>query len=125
MHATIILNQSVVISLSRWLNIPLSLKPRPFLLVKGKMLFQNRTTTASIAPSWITTSNMLQNPSETFLNANIFSKRIRCPVLLIGSHSVMPSTIPNIMALIISIMIYSCLIFTCNMSYIISYYIHF
>ena len=69
---------------------------------KGKILFQKRSTTAKMAPSWITTRNISQKSSLTFKVTNSF-KRIICPVLLMGSHSVMPSTIPKSTAFKISI----------------------
>ena len=61
---------------------------------KGLSLWKNSTTTARIAPSWMTTSNMLLNSSDTF-RATSSSNRIRCPVELTGSHSVTPSTMPK------------------------------
>ena len=68
--------------------------PSDFWGEKGLSLWKNRTITARIAPSWMTTSNMLRNSSETFRVMNSFSK-IRCPVEEIGSHSVTPSTMPK------------------------------
>ena len=68
--------------------------PSDFVGEKGLSLWKNRTITARIAPSWMTTSNMLRNSSETFRVMNSFSK-IRCPVEEIGSHSVTPSTMPK------------------------------
>ena len=70
----------------------------------GKIWFQNKRTTARIAPSWITTRNRFQNSSLTFSLTNS-SRMIMWPVLLMGSHSVIPSTIPKNIALIISIMV--------------------
>jgi len=72
------------------------------LRANGQIRFQNSTTTAKIAPSWITTRNISQNCALTSSVRNSF-KRIICPVLLIGSHSVIPSTIPNIIAFKISV----------------------
>ena len=54
-----------------------------------------------IAPSWMTTSNISKNASPC-LSFRSSSIRIRCPVLLTGSHSVIPSTIPNMIAFKIS-----------------------
>ena len=54
-----------------------------------------------IAPSWITTENISQKSPDT-LSGQISLKRIRCPVELIGSHSVIPSTIPRSIDLMIS-----------------------
>ena len=68
--------------------------PSVFRGENGLSLWKNRTITARIAPSWMTTSNMLRNSSETFRVMNSFSK-IRCPVEEIGSHSVTPSTMPK------------------------------
>ena len=54
---------------------------------------KNTTTTARIAPSCITTWNI----SVKFFEKSIVksrSRRIMCPVLDMGSHSVIPSTIP-------------------------------
>ncbi len=81
-----------------------------FLGVKGLSLVKNITTTARIAPSCITTSNISQNsPAKSGpSSAPTFSPRnslrsIRCPVELIGSHSVTPSTIPYSIAFRISV----------------------
>ena len=68
----------------------------------GNILFQNKTTTARIAPNWITTKNISLKSALTFILINSSTKSI-CPVLLIGSHSVIPSTIPKKITLIISI----------------------
>ena len=68
---------------------------------KGHSLFQNSTTTARMAPSWMTTRNMDIN-SSLALNLTTCSTRIMCPVEEMGSHSVMPSTIPIRIALMIS-----------------------
>ena len=38
--------------------------------------------------------NISKNPEDTFLKGIKSSNKIKCPVLLMGSHSVMPSTIP-------------------------------
>ena len=73
-------------------------------LFQGKSLFQNKTTTARIAPSWITTKNISLNASVAFnVSAGIASTSSICPVLDTGNHSVMPSTIPSKMTLSISI----------------------
>ena len=61
---------------------------------KGFSLWKNSTITAKIAPSWITTSNILLNASDIFRVMNSSSK-IKCPVEEMGSHSVTPSTMPN------------------------------
>ena len=68
---------------------------------KGHSLFQNSTTTARMAPSWMTTRNMDIN-SSLALNLTTCSTKIMCPVEEMGSHSVMPSTIPIRIALMIS-----------------------
>ena len=49
-----------------------------------------------MAPSCMTTSNMLAKGS---LNSMKWLTIMRCPVLLIGRNSVMPSTMPIIPAL--------------------------
>ena len=75
----------------------------------GQSLFQNKTTTAIIAPICITTSNIDIN-SDTKSGWTSFptvrgknsSNKIICPVELTGSHSVMPSIIPKKIALISS-----------------------
>ena len=74
---------------------------RPRRTPNGQSLFQNRTTTARMAPSWMTTRNMDRN-SSLALNLMICSTRIICPVDEMGSHSVMPSTMPIRMAFRIS-----------------------
>ena len=68
----------------------------------GQIVLKYITTTASIAPSWITTSNNSKKCSDTFSFINS-SNRIKCPVDDIGNHSVIPSTIPKNIAFIISI----------------------
>ena len=50
---------------------------------------------AMIDPNWITTLNIFLNASFCWSLISS-STRIRCPVLLIGSHSVIPCTIPRI-----------------------------
>ena len=61
---------------------------------KGKSFFQYSTATARTAPSWTATRNTLTKSADSFRLTNSF-RRIICPVLLMGSHSVSPSTIPN------------------------------
>ena len=51
------------------------------------------TTTARMAPSWMTTRNMSQKSLVTSSVTNWLSRSM-CPVLETGSHSVMPSTSP-------------------------------
>ena len=68
---------------------------------KGHSLPQNSTTTARIAPSWMTTRNMDMN-SSLALNFTTCSSKIIWPVDEMGSHSVMPSTMPIKIALMIS-----------------------
>ena len=68
----------------------------------GFNFLKYNVTTAKIAPSWITTKNISLKVVLTFKLINS-STRIICPVLLIGSHSVIPSTIPKNITLIISI----------------------
>jgi len=74
---------------------------RPCRRPKGHSLPQNSTTTARMAPSWMTTRNMDMN-SSLALNLTICSSRIIWPVDEMGSHSVMPSTMPIKIALMIS-----------------------
>ena len=74
---------------------------RPWRRPKGQSLFQNSTTTARMAPSWMTTRNMDIN-SSLALNLTTCSTRIMWPVDEMGSHSVMPSTMPIRMAFNIS-----------------------
>ena len=62
--------------------------------LKGFSLWKYMTTTARMAPSWMTTRNTSLNASGWF-SLMISSTSIICPVLLMGSHSVNPSTIPN------------------------------
>ena len=75
---------------------------RPWRSPKGHSLPQNRTTTAMIAPSWITTRNM-EIKASLASNWISCSTRIMCPVEEMGSHSVTPSTMPISRALMISI----------------------
>ena len=77
---------------------------RPRRSPKGQSLFQNSTTTAMMAPSWITTRNMDRNASLAS-NRISCSASIMCPVEEMGSHSVTPSTTPISRALMISISI--------------------
>ena len=74
---------------------------RPCRMPKGQSLFQNSTTTARMAPSWMTTRNMDMN-SSLALKWMSCSTRIIWPVDEMGSHSVMPSTMPIRMAFNIS-----------------------
>ena len=67
--------------------------PRGF-LPKGQSWFQNRTTTARMAPSWITTKNISLKASEASICKNSSTSSM-CPVELTGSHSVTPSTMPR------------------------------
>ena len=69
-----------------------------FLGEKGLSLWKYRMMTAMMAPIWITTKNKPKKASETSSFKNS-STRIICPVLEMGSHSVMPSTRPMINAL--------------------------
>ena len=68
----------------------------------GIIFFQKNTTTANIAPSWITTKNISLKRSLMFSVRNSSTSSM-WPVLLIGSHSVIPSTIPRKIAFKISI----------------------
>ena len=61
---------------------------------KGNIFCQNRMTTARIAPSWITTKNISLKASLMFRVRNS-STNSMWPVLLMGSHSVTPSTMPR------------------------------
>ena len=69
---------------------------------KGNIFCQNRMTTARIAPSWITTKNISLKASLMFRVRNS-STNSMWPVLLMGSHSVMPSTMPRKMTFRISV----------------------
>ena len=87
-QATMILSHNHNLSLSQQsLAVPL-------FLLTGQSFLKYITTTARIAPSWITTLNILIN-SWPDLRLRNCPNRIRCPVLLTGSHSVIPSTIPR------------------------------
>lgn len=74
---------------------------RPCFRPKGHSLPQNSTTTAMMAPSWMTTRNMDMNSSLAW-NLTTCSSKIIWPVEEMGSHSVMPSTMPIRIALMIS-----------------------
>ena len=67
----------------------------------GFSFFAFSTTTARMAPSWMTTKNISIKAVDTFSRMNS-STRIMCPVLDTGSHSVSPSTIPRITTFSIS-----------------------
>src|SRR5690606_39357529 len=58
-------------------------------------VFQYCTTTARIAPSWITTLN-IAHCAASYPNSS--EARIRCPVEETGTNSVRPSTMPSRMA---------------------------
>ena len=60
---------------------------------KGFSLWKYRMSTAIMAPSWMTTRNSARNSSDTCSFTNS-STRIMWPVDEMGSHSVMPSTMP-------------------------------
>ena len=60
---------------------------------KGLSLWKYRMSTAMMAPSWMTTRKSLRNSSDTCSFTNS-STRIMWPVDEMGSHSVMPSTMP-------------------------------
>ena len=60
---------------------------------KGLSLWKYRMSTAMMAPSWMTTRNSARNWSDTCSFTNS-STRIMWPVDEMGSHSVMPSTMP-------------------------------
>ena len=66
---------------------------RPLSPQKGHSFLKYSTTTAMMAPSWMTTRNISMNSSDR-LNFSTCSARIMCPVLDTGSHSVMPSMMP-------------------------------
>ena len=59
----------------------------------GFSLWKYRMSTAMMAPSWMTTRNRARNSSDTCSFTNS-STRIMWPVEEMGSHSVMPSTMP-------------------------------
>ena len=65
-----------------------------FQLENGLSFSKFSTTTARMAPSCMTTRNMSIKDFDTSSLMNS-STRIMCPVLLIGSHSVSPSTMPR------------------------------
>ena len=65
-----------------------------FQLENGLSFSKFSTTTARMAPSCMTTRNMSIKDFDTSSLMNS-STRIICPVLLIGSHSVRPSTMPR------------------------------
>ena len=60
----------------------------------GNIFSQNRTTTANMEPNCITTKKTCLNSHDTSSRTNS-SSRIIWPVLLMGSHSVIPCTMPN------------------------------
>ena len=91
---TRILNHMVMISMRSQGILPGFFSLAPAVKAKGQSLFQKSTTTARMAPSWITTSNMPKKSSLIPAKGISSSSRIKCPVLLTGSHSVIPSTIP-------------------------------
>ena len=66
---------------------------RPLSTQKGHSFLKYMTTTARIAPNWMTTRNISIN-SALKLNLSTCSARIMWPVLEMGSHSVMPSITP-------------------------------
>ena len=76
-----------------------------FLKLKGLSLWKYMMMTARIAPIWMTTRNRARNWSDTCSFTNS-SMRIICPVDEMGSHSVMPSTMPSSRAFRISIIMY-------------------
>ena len=84
-HATTVLAQSSHVS---------RFSPLSLLGENGFSRWKKITHTARMAPSWMTTRNMFQKSSETFIVRNWLSSSM-CPVDEMGSHSVMPSTMPN------------------------------
>ena len=56
---------------------------------KGFSRLKYSTTIAIMEPNWITTSNILTNCSLSSMLKKLSSK-IKCPVELMGSHSVIP-----------------------------------
>lgn len=65
-------------------------------------MWKNRTRTASMEPNWITTLKTSKN-SGVEVMGQILSNKIKCPVLLMGNHSVIPCMIPRMTAFKISI----------------------
>ena len=70
-----------------------------FLREKGLSLWKKSTSTAMIEPSCTSTLNtskkaLLRSGSGDMAKGRNSFNRMICPVLLIGSHSVMPCTIP-------------------------------
>ena len=68
---------------------------------EGPQLAPEQHHHARMAPSWMTTRNMDMN-SSLALNFTTCSSKIIWPVDEMGSHSVMPSTMPIKIALMIS-----------------------
>ena len=66
---------------------------RPLSRQKGHSVWKYSTTTAKIAPSWMTTRNISIKAADSW-NFSTCSARIMWPVLETGSHSVMPSITP-------------------------------
>ena len=73
----------------------------PLSAQNGHSLWKYSTTTAKIAPSWMTTRNISIKASLNW-NLSTCSARIMWPVLEMGSHSVMPSITPYTTAFKIS-----------------------
>ena len=84
-EATMTFFQSSMVSDFSWCD---------FMDENGLSFSKFRTTTAKMAPSWMTTRNMSMNCFDT-CNLMNSSTRIIWPVLETGSHSVSPSTTPS------------------------------
>ena len=70
----------------------------------GFSLWKYSTSTATMAPIWMTTRNSARNSGLTCSFTNS-STRIMCPVDEMGSHSVIPSTTPMKNAFSISMIV--------------------
>ncbi len=71
----------------------------------GLSLWKYRISTAQMAPIWMTTRKSSKKSADTCSCTNS-STRIMCPVEEMGSHSVMPSTMPMSSALSASMIMY-------------------
>jgi len=67
-----------------------------FIISNFRSSFQYKITTAKIAPSWIIISKLFKN--SVCVSFKISEAKIKCAVEEIGKNSVMPSTIPKIIA---------------------------
>ena len=100
MQATIILPQRARVS---FLSVSVLFSSVLFMPI-GKILFQKTTTTARIAASCTTYSNIPRKPCEKTDSSSGKNRsvKIKCPVLDTGNHSVIPSITPSKIILSIS-----------------------